>query len=159
MHPQPSSGDIPMFCLCLPIYHLPQAIYYLFLIKIYNSKIYFMKKRWHKKIPIVILIATAATFALSGAVMLLWNNVLAAVLHVGMLSIWQAMGILVLSKILFGGFRGRRGFGDKDGWRMRKQVMGKWQNMTDEEKEIFKSKMRHSCGRGRHSFGETADVA
>ena len=99
-----------------------------------------MKRRWIKKVPVIIAIATAATFVLSGAVMLLWNNVLTAVVHVSVITLWQAMGILVLSKILFSGFRGRRGMG---GWHMRKRMFGKWENMSAEEKEMFSKRM--SC--------------
>lgn len=45
----------------------------------------------------------------SGIVMLLWNNILPHVLHVGIISIWQAAGILLLARILFGGRRHRHG--------------------------------------------------
>jgi len=98
----------------------------------------FMRKNWKRKIPLIIGVVTIGVFALSGVVMLLWNNILPAVFHAGMITFWQAMGILVLSKLLFGGFRGRRGMG---GWHGRKQMFGKWQEMTDEEKERFSSRM------------------
>jgi len=97
-----------------------------------------MKRKWMKKVPVVIAIATAGLFVFSGAVMLLWNNVVPAVFHIGTVTLWQAMGILVLSKLLFGGFRGRRGMG---GFHARKRMFGKWQNMTAEEKEIFSSRV------------------
>ena len=97
-----------------------------------------MKNRWVRKIPVVIAIASLAVFAFSGAVMLLWNNVLTAVLHVGMITFWQAAGILLLSKILFGGFKGRGGM---RGGHCRKRVFGKWENMSAEEKEMFAGRM------------------
>ncbi len=73
-----------------------------------------MKRRWMRKIPVIIAIAALAIFSFSGAVMLLWNNILPVVFHIGTITFWQAMGILLLSKMLlllskmlFGGFRGR----------------------------------------------------
>lgn len=74
--------------------------------------------------------------------MLLWNNVLTPVLHVGALSIWQAAGILLLSKILFGGFKGRHMAG---GHFMKKRMFMKWENMTPEQREAMKSNWQ-SCG-------------
>lgn len=76
---------------------------------------------------------------LSTAVMLLWNNILPAVLNVHTINFWQAMGIFVLSKILFG-FKPRPG-GASMLWahKMKK----KFQKMTPEEKEKFKAEMQH----------------
>ena len=93
-----------------------------------------MKKKWVRKVPVVIAVATAGIFVFSGAVMLLWNNILPGVLHVGAITLWQAMGMLVLGKLLFGGFRGRRGMA---GAHWKKHIFGKWQDMAPEEKEMF----------------------
>src|ERR1700743_3058549 len=113
-----------------------------------------MRKRWTRKIPVGIAIAALGITIFSGAVMLLWNNVLTAVLHVSMISFWQAAGILLLAKILFGGFRGRRHMA---GWCGKKQMFGKWQDMTQEEKELFRERMH--CYKGRHKMGSAADAA
>ena len=45
---------------------------------------------------------------LGGAVQYLWNNILPPVIGVGVLTFWQAVGLLVLCRLLFGGFRGGR---------------------------------------------------
>ncbi len=60
------------------------------------------RKRW----ILFPLIGAAALFVFSLAVMLLWNGVLTSVVAVRSVSLWQAMGLLVLAKILFGGFHG-----------------------------------------------------
>ncbi len=79
---------------------------------------------------------------LSFIVMLLWNNILAVVLHVSLITFWQALGIFALSKILFGGFPGRRGWGPgRHGGRM-DSIRNKWMNMTPEEKANFKKEWR-----------------
>ena len=95
-----------------------------------------MNKRWIRKIPVVIAIATLGIFVFSGVVMLLWNGILPAVLHVSAITLWQAMGILLLSKILFSGFRGKRGMGC--GWRGKHMRMN-WQNMSPEEQEKIRA--------------------
>ena len=96
-----------------------------------------MKKRWMKIIPLVILLGTAGALAFSGLVMLLWNGIFPAVFHVGAITIWQAAGILLLSKILFSGFKGRHGHN-----RWKKQMFGQWQDMTEEEKQMFRERAR-----------------
>ena len=103
-----------------------------------------MKKIWIRKVPVIIGLVTLGVFVFSGVVMLLWNNILPAVLHVGMITFWQAMGILVLSKLLFGGMRGRRGMGAHYLWK--KRMFGKWQDMTPEEKEVLATRMKGCCG-------------
>ena len=99
-----------------------------------------MKKTWIRKIPFVIAIAALGIVVFSGAVMLLWNSILPAVLHVGTITLLQAMGILLLSKILFGGLKGRHRMAG--GW-CRKKLTARWQNMTPEEQEKFQE--RRGC--------------
>ncbi len=67
-----------------------------------------MKKNWKRKIPLIILLATAGAAAFSGLVMLLWNGILPSLFHVSIITFWQAAGLLLLARLLFGGFRGRR---------------------------------------------------
>jgi hypothetical protein len=70
----------------------------------------------------------------------------------------QALGLLVLSKILFGGFRGRGyggGFGGGGGHHFWKQRMAeRMEKMTDEEKEHFRAKMKNRWGRWAEKSGE-----
>jgi Ca2+/H+ antiporter, TMEM165/GDT1 family len=84
---------------------------------------------------LIILVCVVGFISLfSFIVMKLWNAVLPDVLHVTQINFWQAMGILVLSKILFGGF-GPWG-GKKHEWK--KRMQDKWQHMTPEERSRFK---------------------
>ena len=66
-----------------------------------------MKKNWKRKIPLFILLATAGVAAFSGLVMLLWNGILPSLFHISMITFWQAAGLLLLARLLFGG-RGHR---------------------------------------------------
>jgi len=75
-------------------------------------------------------------------VMLLWNAILPKVIGgVTALTYWQAVGLLVLSKILFGGFHGksRPNQGGTMHWRE------KWRNMSEEDRAQFKAKWRERC--------------
>ncbi|MCX6310658.1 MAG: hypothetical protein NT084_03385 [Bacteroidetes bacterium] len=95
--------------------------------------------------------------------MQLWNWLMPAVFGLKMISFWQAFGILILAKILFGGFH--RGTGGKccghGGWKnhgghWKNRWESKMANMTPEEKEKFISGMS-KCGWGGHSKKETSD--
>lgn len=62
------------------------------------------KKKWLFLVPFFV----AAYLGLAAlAVMLLWNAILPSLLAVGRLGFWQALGLLLLCRILFGGLRGR----------------------------------------------------
>lgn len=88
-----------------------------------------------KRKPFFILIPIAILFVVSGIVMLLWNSILPVVFAVKTINYWQALGILILSKILFSHFsfdkRHRGPF-------MPPHLKEKFMNMTEEEKQQFK---------------------
>ena len=109
-----------------------------------------MKKRFSPVKAVGILVVVFAVFTLfSWVVMLLWNNVLAAVVHVGLVTFWQAAGILLLSKILFGfGGKSFRKHHDARAMAWRQEMMGKWQNMTPEERKKFKEEFKQRCRGG-----------
>jgi len=102
-----------------------------------------MKKFWVKKVLGMIVCAALAIVALGFVIMTLWNHILVAVLSVKAITYTQALGIFVLSKLLFGGFKGR---GCGCGFRGRgKEMKEKWMNMTPEEREQFKQNWRSRC--------------
>ena len=77
-------------------------------------------------------------------VMGLWNWLMPSLFGLKLITYWQAVGLLILSKILFGGFRGRPGFGGH--WRGR--MRARWEQMTPEQREKFSEGMARRCGRG-----------
>jgi hypothetical protein len=95
------------------------------------------RPRFGKILFLVLIIAPLAIFIVGSIVMLLWNNTLVPVLGVQTVSFWQALGILVLSKILFssfsGGNRHRRG-----NWKQRMM----WGSMTDEQRQQFREEWK-----------------
>jgi len=89
------------------------------------------------------MIAVVAVAAVGFVVMSLWNWLAPGVFGLHTITFWQALGILILSKLFFGGFRGRSGFGGH--WRHR--MDDRWQQMTPEEREKFRQGMSRRCGR------------
>jgi len=75
-------------------------------------------------------------------VMRLWNWLTPALFGWHVITFWQALGILVLSKILFGGFRGGPARGP---WGWRGRMMERWEHMTPEEREKFRQGMGGFC--------------
>lgn len=91
-------------------------------------------------IPLIVL-AVVALLAL--AVYGLWNSVLTDVLGVKAVTYWQALGILVLAKILFGFPRRGGHFGPP--WR-RRMMMKHWESLTPEQREQMRQEMRQRFG-------------
>jgi len=112
-----------------------------------------MKKFWIKKGLMILVFGAAAVALFSFIVMSLWNNILVGVIGVKIISFWQALGILVLSKILFGGFHGRGGR-FRGGLAWKEKMKQRWDKMTPEEREKFKAEWKNRCGGrwGRDSF-------
>jgi len=102
-----------------------------------------MKARWAKRGLKVGVIGVVAVAVFGFLVMTLWNWLAPAVFGLRSITFWQALGILILSKILFGGFSGRPGFGGH--WRRR--MNDRWQEMTPEERGKFRQGMFSRCGR------------
>ncbi|HMG09648.1 MAG TPA: hypothetical protein VK609_14145, partial [Mucilaginibacter sp.] len=61
-----------------------------------------MRQVFYRGRFVFIPLAVAAFLSLiSFVVMQLWNHLLPDILHVGVITFWQAMGLFVLCKILF----------------------------------------------------------
>jgi len=78
----------------------------------------------------------------------LWNWLVPELFHGPVITFWQTAGLLVLSKILFGGF-GKRGWGSRREYNRKcsnwKERMGeKMKGMSEEEKEHFKENFKKS---------------
>jgi hypothetical protein len=87
--------------------------------------------------------ALLAVAALGAAVMVLWNALLPHLFGLPVIGFWQALGLLVLSKLLLGGLRGGRGA--RAHWRTR--MAERWAQMSDEERTAWREGLRHCGGR------------
>jgi len=88
---------------------------------------------------IFIMLAAAAVFG--AAVMLLWNALLPALFTFPQINYLQAVGILVLTRLLFGGITGghggRRAAGEGQLFQHGNKLREKWMNMSDDERKEF----------------------
>jgi hypothetical protein len=75
-------------------------------------------------------------------IMHLWNWLLPGLFGWHTITFWQGLGLLVLSRILVGGFSNN---GDRGGNRSRKKKE-MWELMTPEEREALRQRMRSRCG-------------
>ncbi len=102
--------------------------------------------QWRKRRFFFFPLFLIGLFAVSAVVMLLWNCILPEVSGLKALTYWQAMGLFVLCKILFSGFR----FGRSHHHRVhrhfeRAAFKHKFMEMTDEEKQQFKNQWKQRC--------------
>lgn len=110
----------------------------------YRDRPYRSGRMLRKGIFIALLFA-GALLLFGTVVMFLWNAIVAPVTGVGTLTFWQALGLLLLSRILFGGWgrrwRGRHGpsEGRRSHWRE------KWKNMSEEERARYRQAWRERC--------------
>ena len=109
-----------------------------------------MKKKWIFLAPLAIL-AFLLFIALGAEVVrLLWNWLLPPLFGWRLITFWQALGILALCRILFGGFGGHGGrrsnFRRRMTDRMADRMGEHWEHMTPEERERFRQRLRERCG-------------
>ncbi|HEX3375742.1 MAG TPA: hypothetical protein VHS29_02705 [Candidatus Acidoferrales bacterium] len=81
----------------------------------------------------------------------LWNYLMPGLFGLHAITFWQAVGLMLLGRLLFGGFRpGRGGFGWRGG-----EMRRRWESMTPEEREKFREGMRGRCGTPRTTAAQT----
>ena len=109
-----------------------------------------MKSKWRWVWIAPLAIVGMALFAFIGGevVMRLWNWLLPPIFGWRQLTFWQALGLLALCRILFGGL-GHGGHGPKRRWG------GRCKNMTPEEREKFRHAMAEGYGFGPSSGERT----
>ncbi len=103
-----------------------------------------MRRRWIFIVPAAILGMLLFTFIGGELVKLLWNWLLPPLFGWREVTFWQALGLLALCRILFGGL-GLHGSGRSN---VRRRMAERWEHMTPEERERFRQGMR-----GRWGFG------
>jgi len=106
-----------------------------------------MKRHPVFKVLKVMTVVTVFIAIFSFVLMKLWNWLMPGLFGLHLITYWQAIGILILSKIIFGGFRGRPG----PPWHWRQRMMERWEQMTPEERERFRQGMESHWG----PFGPT----
>ncbi|MBK7258973.1 MAG: hypothetical protein IPI01_14470 [Ignavibacteriae bacterium] len=102
-----------------------------------------MKTWWAVRILKGLFIGAVIGLVVGFVVMGLWNALIPELFHGPVITFWQAVGLLVLSHILFRGPGGRFGGWRHDRWR--KKFETKLAAMTPEEREKFRNQWHHWC--------------
>lgn len=106
-----------------------------------------MSRRWKKLVliaPLAILGMLLFIFIGGEIVLHLWNWLLPPLFGWHQITFWQALGLLLLCRILFGGF----------GWHgsvrsnMRRRMAERCEQMTPEERDRFRQRLRERFGFG-----------
>jgi hypothetical protein len=95
-----------------------------------------MNRRRARKLAVLIPIGILAISIFGFGVMSLWNWLVPALFGGRLITFWQALGMLVLSRILVGGFS-------------RPRVIHKWEQLTPDEREKFRAAMDRKMDRRR----------
>jgi hypothetical protein len=104
-----------------------------------------MKQWWMLKAAKFALFLVFGIAVFGFLTMQLWNILIPDIFHGPTVTFWQAIGLLVLSHILFRGWGGHWRHGWKhDRWKHRMEE--KLAAMTPEERERFKAEYRRRCG-------------
>jgi hypothetical protein len=86
----------------------------------------------------IAVLGALAVALLGFVVMGLWNGLLPPLFGFRSIHFWQALGLLLLSRILFGGFHHRHG----PSLHRRRRMLQRWEGMTPEEREKFRQGFR-----------------
>ncbi|MBL7925628.1 MAG: hypothetical protein JNK61_01850 [Bacteroidia bacterium] len=90
-----------------------------------------------------LIIAIACFLAAAWLVMLLWNWLLPTLFNMPFISYLQALAILILCKLLFGGWRG--GSNKRSCYTPTSNQEKQMAGMSDEEREKFKQQFYNRC--------------
>jgi len=96
--------------------------------------------------PLAILGMVVFVFLGGEIVMHLWNWLLPSLFGWRQIAFWQALGLLALCRILFGGLGGRGGTSRFEARRrIRERMAERWEKMTPEEREKYRQSWRGRC--------------
>jgi len=118
----------------------------------------FNEKRvpWPVKMALAVTVIPGFLFLGTFAAWLLWNALMPVIFQLPELSYWQTMGILVLGKLIFGGFGGHGRssrvprkplYKDRDEWK---------EHVREKFREGISENRYHSSPRGTHTQSETS---
>jgi len=113
-----------------------------------------MSRKFRKLIFIIpaAILGILLFIAIGGEIVLhLWNWLLPPLFGWRQITLWQALGILVLCRVLFGGL-GRHGSGRSN---FRRRMQERCDHMSPEEREQFRQRMRDRFGFGPSTSAST----
>ncbi|WP_333862207.1 hypothetical protein [Sphingobacterium sp.] len=108
-----------------------------------------MKRQRKGKFAFMFVAIIVGVFLLVALLQYLWNTLMVDIFNLKAITYWQALGLFILSRILFG-----RGFGKPGGRRFRKDFprqMEKGEDLSDDERERLREEWKRRFG-GRCGF-------
>lgn len=96
--------------------------------------------------PFAILGIALFIFVGTELVMHLWNWLLPPLFGWKTLTFWQAFGLLVLCRILFGSHGWGGGSSGRGRRMMRDRMSARWKDMTPEQRERMRNRWKMACG-------------
>jgi hypothetical protein len=111
-----------------------------------------MRWKWIFVVPAALLGMALLVIVGGQVVRLLWNWLLPPLFGWPQITFWQALALLVLCRILVGGFGCHRGSRPRSDLRQRMadrmadRIADRWEHMTPEERERFRQRLRERCG-------------
>jgi hypothetical protein len=117
------------------------------------------KKKWIFLAPLALLAIPLFIWIGGELVMHLWNWLLPTLFGWRLITFWQAIGLLALCRILFGGWSSHGGNRSNMRRRMRERMDERWEKMTPEEREKFRQSWRARCGNFGTAASETKESA
>ena len=110
------------------------------------------RRRWYLFIPLIFV----AFICFGFITMHLWNWLMPLLFHLPEISFWQTIGLMILSRLILGGFGGHgHGHGHHH---CRRNMHEKWENMTPEEREKFREHIHLHRPPWAHQFGGEEEV-
>ena len=90
----------------------------------------------------------------------LWNWLMPALFRLPSITLGQTFGLLLLSRILFGGFRGggRPGIWARKRREWQQRMAGRLEHLSPEAREKFREQMQTRCGMGWRPRPNPADI-
>jgi hypothetical protein len=115
-----------------------------------------MRRHWTRYALMFLVIAPIAISVFGFVVMALWNWLVPALFGGPVITFWQAWGLLLLSKILFGSFQHGQQGESRRLWRRR--MLERWEKMTPEERDQLRQELGSRCGPFKAPANRPAEV-
>jgi hypothetical protein len=96
-----------------------------------------MKPHWSRMAAKIAFFLFILIAGFGQAVHYLWNWLMPSVFRLPAITFWQAVGLLALCWMLFGGWRGVGRSGPGSGGHWRRRMQERWEQMTPEERNKF----------------------
>ena len=115
-----------------------------------------MNNFWVSKVIKTVVFVAAFLLVMGTVVMALWNWLMPSIFNLPPLDLGQAIGLLLLARVLSGGFRLGL-MGSKEDWAQKKEMWEKFSNMPPEERRKWKEDLRERCESRRMMGFKKAD--